>query len=54
MEETTSILAHGASAMSKRVFGYQNRVERIPNPKDIRTYTDKLPRLLDEKNLLFD
>jgi len=54
MEETTSILAHGASAMSKRVFGYQNRVERIPNPKDIRTYTEKLPRILDEKNLLFD
>jgi len=54
MEETTSILAHGASAMSKRVFGYQNRVERIPNPKDIRTYTEKLPRILAEKNLLFD
>lgn len=54
MEETTSILAHGASAMSKRVFHNQNRVERIPNPKDIRTYTEKLPRLIAQKNVPFD
>lgn len=54
MEETTNIMAHGASAMSKRVFGYENRVERIPNPKDVKTYFDKLPTILLEKRALFD
>ncbi len=54
MEETVSILAHGAGAMSKRVFaGKEMRVERIPAPKDIRTYCEKLPRLLAEKDRLF-
>ncbi|MBQ2201781.1 MAG: coproporphyrinogen dehydrogenase HemZ, partial [Clostridia bacterium] len=42
MEETTSILAHGAGAMTKRVFDAENRVERIPNPKDVPTYGAKL------------
>ena len=42
MEETTNILAHGANAMSKRVFSAESRVERIPNPKDLKTYMEKL------------
>lgn len=54
MEETTNILAHGASAMSKRVYGCENRVERIPNPKDIKTYCGKLSEILAQKNALFD
>ena len=53
MEETTSILAHGAGAMSKRVFGGQNRVERIPNPKDVPTYGAKLDTLDAAKRKLF-
>lgn len=53
MEETTSILAHGAGAMSKRVFGGECRVERIPNPKDIETYIAKLPALDAQKRSLF-
>ena len=53
MEETISILAHGACGMSKRVFGAENRVERIPNPKDIATYCQKLPELLERKRRLF-
>ena len=53
MEETTSILAHGACGMSKRVFGRENRVERIPNPKDVDVYAEKLPRLLEAKKRLF-
>ncbi len=53
MEETTSILAHGAGAMSKRVFANEQRIERIPNPKDISTYCEKLPRLIAERIRLF-
>ena len=53
MEETTSILAHGAHAMSKRVFSGQNRVERIPNPKDVPTYGEKLETLDRQKRALF-
>lgn len=53
MEETVSILAHGAHAMSKRVFFGQNRVERIPNPKDVPTYGAKLGVLDAQKRALF-
>ncbi len=53
MEETTSILAHGANAMTKRVFYGQNRVERIPNPKDVPTYGAKLDLLDAQKRALF-
>lgn len=53
MEETTSILAHGAGAMSKRIFGGERRVERIPNPKDIETYINKLPAINRQKRSLF-
>ena len=42
MEEICSIMAHGAGAMTKRIFpGRDQRVERIPNPKDIKTYINK-------------
>ncbi len=54
MEETISILSHGAGAMSKRVYGLGNRIERLPNPKDVDTYLAKLDRLLAEKDRLFD
>ena len=53
MEETTSILAHGAGAMSKRIFGGERRVERIPNPKDIETYIAKLSTVNQQKRSLF-
>lgn len=54
MEEATSIMAHGAGAMTKRVFqGRDMRVERIPAPKDIQTYINKLDILAREKEKLF-
>lgn len=54
MEETTSIMAHGAGAMSKRIFGGEHRVERIPNPKDPATYIQKMEQLQKEKRELFE
>lgn len=54
MEELTSIMAHGAGAMSKRVFpGRECRVERVPNPKEVQVYGNKLDRLFEEKRRLF-
>ena len=53
MEETASILSHGAGTMTKRVFGGENRIERLPSPKDVPTYLNKLDRLCMEKRLFF-
>ncbi len=54
MEEAASIFAHGAGAMSKRVFqGRDQRVERIPAPKDIPTYIGKLSVIYAQKEKLF-
>ena len=53
MEETTSILSHGAGTMTKRVFGGENRIERLPSPKDISTYLEKLDRLIAQKEAFF-
>lgn len=53
MEETASILSHGAGAMSKRVFGAEARIERLPNPKDVDTYLAKLDELLAGKERFF-
>jgi len=54
MEEAASIFAHGAGAMSKRVFqGKDQRVERIPAPKDIPSYIGKLSVLHAQKEKLF-
>ena len=53
MEETASILSHGAGTMTKRVFGGQNRIERLPSPKDVPTYLAKLERLIDDKRAFF-
>jgi oxygen-independent coproporphyrinogen-3 oxidase len=54
MEEAVNILAHGAGAMTKRVFHARDaRVERIPAPKDIGTYIRKLETMQYEKEVLF-
>ena len=54
MEDGMSILAHGAGAMTKRVWNEGGRIERVPNPKDIRTYIEKLELTQGEREKLFD
>lgn len=54
MEDTTSIMAHGANSMTKRVFNAERRVERIPNPKDIATYISKIDEINEQKRKLFE
>ena len=53
MEETVSIMSHGAGAMTKRVYGVGERVERLPSPKDVPTWSQKQEKLFSEKNRLF-
>ncbi|MBR3136648.1 MAG: coproporphyrinogen dehydrogenase HemZ [Clostridia bacterium] len=53
MEETVSIMAHGAGSMTKRVYGVSERVERLPSPKDVPTWYKKQDRLFSEKKRLF-
>lgn len=53
MEEIAQNLACGANAVSKRIFPEENRIERIGAPKDVKTYIEKLDKLLEEKEKLF-
>lgn len=53
MEEIASILSCGANAVGKRLFPKENRIERLGEPKDIKTYLDKLDKIIEEKNQLF-
>ena len=53
MEETSNNVAVGANAISKRVFGSENRIERCANPKDIATYIAKKDKIISDKAKLF-
>lgn len=53
MEETTSIVACGCNAISKRVFGAENRIERQANPKDVKTYVEHIDDYIAKKEALF-
>ena len=53
MEDSLSIISHGAGAMNKRIFGAKGRIERIPNPKDIKTYIAKLDIIKQKRFDLF-
>ena len=53
MEEIAQNIACGANAVSKRIFMDENRIERIGAPKDVKTYIEKIDKLLEEKEKLF-
>ena len=53
MEETHSIVAMGAGAISKRMYYAENRHERFPHPKNPAYYLENLDRLLGEKRRFF-
>lgn len=54
MEESTSIMACGANAISKRVFHFENRIERAANVKDIASYITRINEMMDRKKTLFE
>jgi oxygen-independent coproporphyrinogen-3 oxidase len=54
MEEITQNIACGANAVSKRVFNGGQRIERLASPKDIKTYLEKAPLIIENKRKFFE
>ncbi len=54
MEETTSVLAIGAGAISKRVFPLEARIERAPNVGDVGHYIARLDEMIQRKRRLWE
>ena len=48
MEEVQSILALGAGASTKLVYG-KDRIERIENVKDIKNYIERIDEMIERK-----
>ncbi len=53
MEETTSIIANGAGAISKRIYIDENRLERLPEAKGIQVYLERKDDILSKKRAFF-
>lgn len=54
MEETTSILAMGAGAISKRVLPDRElRIRRAPNVTNVSVYIDRAEEMARRKEILF-
>ena len=51
MEEKQTIVALGAGATTKAVFG--NRIERCENVKDIKNYLERIDEMIERKRQLF-
>ena len=53
MEEISQNIACGANAVSKRLFGAEQRIERLGSPKDLATYIAKIDEIIEKKRILF-
>lgn len=53
MEETCDNVAVGANAISKRLYGDEDRIERLASPKDIPTYLAKVDKMIADRLKLF-
>lgn len=53
MEDTCSVIACGANAVSKRVFHLENRIERNDNVKFITDYISRIDEMIERKKELF-
>jgi len=54
MEEIAENVACGANAISKRIINGGERIERYASPKDVKTYLEKLPQILEGADKLFN
>lgn len=54
MEEAVSILAVGAGAISKRIFGGEGRIQRAPNVSDIPAYIAREEEMEARKRTLWE
>ena len=52
-EEVQSIVALGAGTVTKRVYGYDGRIERCDNVKDVKLYMDQIEEMIERKRKLF-
>ena len=53
MEEIADVVACGANAISKRVEKMGEKIERYAQPKDVKTYLNKLDEILGKKEEFF-
>ncbi len=53
MEESATIIANGAGAISKRLFTKESRIERAANVKDIPQYLNNIEEIVKKKLQLF-
>ena len=53
MEEKQTIMAVGAGASTKVVFPGENRIERVENVKDVKTYIENIDEMIDRKRRFF-
>lgn len=53
MEEISNIMACGTNAISKRIFSFEDRIERAANAKDVITYIDRMNDYVSKKLELF-
>lgn len=49
MEERQSVWAFGAGGITKLYYPEHNRIERIPNVKNIKEYIDRIDEMIDRK-----
>lgn len=50
MEEKETILAAGMGSVSKIFYAQENRIQRIPNFKDLKEYINRIDELLEKKH----
>ncbi|QUH21653.1 coproporphyrinogen dehydrogenase HemZ [Alkaliphilus sp. B6464] len=53
MEEKQTILALGAGAVSKITFPSENRLERVPNIKNLEQYIERVDEMIERKRKFF-
>ena len=53
MEETHSVHASGAGAISKRVFPAEGRIERLSEMKEIKGFNQRIDEIVQKKQLFF-
>jgi oxygen-independent coproporphyrinogen-3 oxidase len=54
MEEIADNIAVGANAISKKLFSEEDRIERCASPKDVKTYIEKVDKIISDRNNLFN
>jgi len=54
MEEKETIMAAGMGSVSKIFFPEENRIERVPNFKDLKEYVERIDELVENKKAMLE